>query len=150
MKKETFYLDTSIISAYSDTREPEKMEQTRDFLNKAKNNEMFISMLVIEEIKGIKNTNRTKVTKDLLKNFYLLEYSEEIAELAEIYLREEIIPINYDEDALHIAYAVVNDIDILVSWNFIHIVKRNTRLKVNAVNELRDYRKIEIIAPIEY
>ncbi len=52
-------------------------------------------------------------------------------------------------DALHIAIATVNGIDILVSWNFVHMVNLNTRTKVNAINLLNDYGEINIVSPYE-
>ena len=51
------------------------------------------------------------------------------------------------EDAVHIAVATINSLDILVSWNFEHIVKLKTKREVNAVNVLLGYDPIEIIEP---
>lgn len=113
-------------------------------------NQIFISALVLKELEGIKDKTRMEKTKGLLSHFLELPFSEEVAELAEKYITAGIIPRTHEEDAVHIAYAVVNEIDCLVSWNFTHLVKRNTRHKVNAINELNGYRGIEIIAPIEY
>ena len=39
--------------------------------------------------------------------------------------------------------------DLLVSWNFEHLVKLKTRVGVNAVNRLVGYREIEIVSPEE-
>jgi len=50
---------------------------------------------------------------------------------------------------VHIAIAVVNDVDYLISWNFKHLVKVNTRRIVNLTNILLGFNQIEIIAPPE-
>lgn len=82
-------------------------------------------------------------------NPLLLEVDIETEELAERYIREGIIPIRYRSDALHIAAAVVNGIDVIVSWNFEHIVKLKTRVMVNGVNRLLGYHEVEICSPEE-
>ena len=57
------------------------------------------------------------------------------------------IPIKHIEDAIHIAIATVNSIDVLVSWNFKHIVKLKTKREINAANTLLGYNIIEIVEP---
>jgi len=55
----------------------------------------------------------------------------------------------YRDDALHIAVAVVNDLDVVVSWNFKHIVKLKTRMEANGINKMLGYKEIEICSPEE-
>ena len=52
-------------------------------------------------------------------------------------------------DAVHIAAAVLTRQDILLSWNFKHMVNRTRRAKVNEVNISMGLPSIEIIAPPE-
>ena len=52
-------------------------------------------------------------------------------------------------DAVHIATAVLTRQDILLSWNFKHMVNRTRRAKVNEVNTSKGLPSIEIIAPPE-
>jgi hypothetical protein len=47
---------------------------------------------------------------------------EEMIQLAEKYMEQKIVSENYYSDALHIATATVIGVDVLVSWNFKHIV----------------------------
>ena len=54
-----------------------------------------------------------------------------------------------EEDAYHIAVATLNEIDIIVSWNFDHLVNIKTRRRVSGVNILYGYKTIEIISPPE-
>lgn len=51
------------------------------------------------------------------------------------------------EDAVHIAIATVNSMDILVSWNFRHIVNLKTKREINAINLLNGYGHLEIVEP---
>jgi hypothetical protein len=64
-------------------------------------------------------------------------------------LYEKIVPEKYKLDLLHIAFAVVYDLDVVVSWNLEHIVKLTTKLKVNGVNKKEGYKEIEICTPQE-
>ncbi len=73
--------------------------------------------------------------------------TSEIKTLAEEYVIRGVIPAKHIEDAIHIAIATVNSLDILVSWNFEHIVKLKTKREVNAINLLLGYNQIEIIEP---
>jgi hypothetical protein len=50
---------------------------------------------------------------------------------------------------LHIAAAAVNDLDMIISMNFEHIVKRKTILMTEAINKLNGYRAVEIYSPRE-
>jgi hypothetical protein len=79
----------------------------------------------------------------------LLEIDLESEKMADRYVEEGIIPERYRSDALHIAVAVINGIDAIVSWNFEHIVKLKTRVMVNGINRLLGYHEIEICSPEE-
>ena len=54
-----------------------------------------------------------------------------------------------EDDALHIAVASVNNLDVIVNWNFTHIVKLKTRREVAVINTLMGYKPIEICSPQE-
>ena len=52
-------------------------------------------------------------------------------------------------DAGHVAAATVAGADLIVSWNFRHIVHYDKIRAYNAVNLLHGYREIEIRSPLE-
>jgi hypothetical protein len=79
----------------------------------------------------------------------ILPLSDEIETLASLYIDYRAIPEIYFDDALHIAAAVINEMDYLLSWNFKHLVKIKTRDIVRMVNTLNKYSQIEIITPAE-
>ena len=64
-------------------------------------------------------------------------------------MERNIFPVKYRDDALHIAIASVNDLEIVVSWNLEHMVKLKTRREIKAVNILEGYRELEICTPLE-
>lgn len=78
-----------------------------------------------------------------------MEVPEEAKELAHAYIDNDIIPEDYLDDALHIAITTLYQLDILVSWNFEHLVNPVTRRKIKAVNMLKNYREIDIVSPEE-
>lgn len=55
----------------------------------------------------------------------------------------------YHNDGIHIALATVAEVDVLVSWNFRHIVNFNKIRLFNAVNMEQGYKQIQIYSPRE-
>lgn len=142
------YLDTSVFSAYYDERTPERMQMTRDFWRVLERHEKLCSDLTIEELGQARSGLREKLL-GLAQGFTVINLTDEMRELAKLYVREGLVPSKYFADALHIAAAVLGGADILVSWNFKHLVKRSTRLLVNYINANQGLRTIEILAPPE-
>jgi len=60
-----------------------------------------------------------------------LSVDEDVLELAKRYIAEGIIPERYEDDALHIAVASINNLDAIISWNFAHIVKLKTKKELS-------------------
>jgi hypothetical protein len=59
------------------------------------------------------------------------------------------IPAEYPEDALHIAVAAVNGMDVVVTWNFAHLNNPFTRTMIRQVIENAGLRCPEICSPDE-
>jgi hypothetical protein len=64
-------------------------------------------------------------------------------------LEREILTPNYYDDAPHIALSTVEEVDVLTSWNFKHIVHFDKIRRFNAVNLELGYKQIEIRTPQE-
>jgi len=145
-KKLKLYLDTSVPNAYFDKKNPNRQEITRRFWPKLNEYQVFISDLVIKEIKATKEEKLRDELIKLIEDFESLSTeNEEIKMLSEEYVLRGIIPVRHIEDAVHIAVTTVNSLDILASWNFEHIVKLKTKREVNAINVLLGYNQIEIV-----
>ena len=78
-----------------------------------------------------------------------LTVSNEIEELALDIIQKGAISESYSEDSYHIAIAIINEIDFLLSWNFRHIVRIKTKDIVRMTCTLNNLRQIEIITPAE-
>ena len=150
MKKLKIYLDTTIIS-YLD--QPERGEQHADTLKlwekiKAGEFEAFISPVAVEEIGRCNEPKRTVLMEYLRSNLCaMLQENDEVAELAATYIEAEILREKSFDDCQHIAYACVYNCDIIVSWNFRHIVNHRTIAGVKSVNALAGYREMLIYSP---
>ncbi len=71
------------------------------------------------------------------------------ARLQQAYLDAGILSERSSEDALHVAVATVHGCEILVSWNYRHIVHMEKGPRYNAVNVLHGYPAVAIHSPAE-
>lgn len=69
--------------------------------------------------------------------------------LQEAYLKQKIVSSEWESDALHVAVATIYKCDMIVSWNFKHIVNYQKIPLYNAVNILHGYGQIAIYSPLE-
>lgn len=83
------------------------------------------------------------------KNIEYVELTEEAVNLAGKYIAEGVIGGGKLVDAEHIAIATINRVDVLVSWNFRHIVNLQRIRGYNSVNLKYGYPLLEIRSPLE-
>ena len=148
MNKQKVYIDTSVIGGCFD----EEFKKWSEYLVIDFKNYVFIP--VLSEITKIEINKapiyvKNKYLEILEYNAIYYEINEEIITLAREYLQKGIISENYFEDGLHIALATIHKIDILVSWNFRHIVHYDKIRQFNATNIESGYKTIEIYSPRE-
>ncbi len=143
------YLDTSVLSALFDERNPERKSLTESFFSELKDFEIFISDITLAEIDNTPDEELKTKMKEKITNFSILTSSNEIEELVKDIIQKGAINESYSEDAYHIAIAIINDMDFLLSWNFRHIVRKKTRDIVRMICTLNNLRQIEIITPAE-
>lgn len=144
-----YYLDTSIFNFAIAEDVPESRRVTNRWLADL-SGETFISPLVIGEIDRAPEPIRLKLNAVINQcDPEILPVTEGARALAQLYVRDGLIPSRYLIDALHIAIAVVHDMDVVVSWNMEHMVKWKTRRGVNAIHLAQGYRAIDICTPEE-
>ncbi|MEK6557052.1 MAG: PIN domain-containing protein [Candidatus Margulisiibacteriota bacterium] len=148
MKKLKIYLDTSVINFLFADDAPEYRSITEDFFHnfvKTKKYETYISNVVIQELELTTNEAKRNQLLDVIKQYplSLLEASEktvdEIEYLGKHYIQNKIIPENKLADALHIAYSVVFEMDILLSWNFKHLANYQKEKVISILNQSLGY-----------
>ena len=150
MKKLKIYIDTSVVSHIQADDVPEKMEKTLEFWKSIIKGEYeaYISELVIAEFNNCPEPKKANIEKMLQQAPLLeLEIDDEVTVLANRYMVEGLFPVKYRDDAIHIALASVYGCNVVVSWNFKHMVKIKTIIGVNGINKLMGYADIEIVTP---
>ena len=73
--------------------------------------------------------------------------TEDAIKLADTYIAEKVVGKTSLTDCRHIALATINKVDVLVSWNFKHIVNLDKIKGYNSINLRLGYQMIEIRSP---
>ncbi len=145
-------MDTSIYNFVIADDVPREREVTLKLIDEIKHGkyEVFISDVVVREINDAPDNIALKL-RDVINEVSPTDIpiDEEVETLADKYVAEKIIPEKYRDDALHIAAASIHNMDVIVSWNFKHIVKLKTKKEVVGINSLMGYKEIEIYSPME-
>ena len=84
---------------------------------------------------------------DLDIDYEVLKLTDDAVNLALEYIKENVVGQTSYEDCLHIAIATISRIDLLVSWNFKHIVNIKRIRGYNGINIKNGYPSIEIRSP---
>lgn len=153
MRVPKVYLESTMLNFYFADDAPDKRQDTLTMFEEIRvgKYEPYTSFVTVDEINRTKNTQKREKMLALINEYDIgvLEDDSDADALADMYVREGIIPIKYRDDALHIAVATITEMHIILSWNFEHIVKRKTRHMVNAINLREGFRTIEICSPKE-
>ncbi|OQW86971.1 MAG: hypothetical protein BWK78_09485 [Thiotrichaceae bacterium IS1] len=158
MKKLKIYLDTSVINFLFAEDVPHLRDLTIDFFENFISldyYDSYISNLVIAEIEATTDTTKRSQLLSALSSYPMikhvpLESSAEITNLAQLYTQSNILPPKSYADALHIAICVVNEMDMLLTWNYRHLANVNRRQKIHLLNLTHNYlHPLQIITPLE-
>ena len=142
------YIDTSVIGGCLDE---EFAQESRALLEMAGKGDivLLISDLMVEEL-----TRAPQKVKEILTGLPVdgieeIERSMETYRLHQAYLDAGVVSPQSSNDAHHVALATVFRADIIVSWNFKHIVHWEKIRRFNAVNLSEGYAMIDIRSPKE-
>ena len=145
-KRLTLYVDTSVIGGYFDIEFEKETRILFDDIENRKYDIMYSSVTEDELLNAPEQVRNlvSDIPKSLIKK---VELTEEAVQLADAYILENVVGKTSREDCLHIALAAINKADILVSWNFKHIVNIFRIRGYNAVNLKLGYSQIDIRSP---
>ncbi len=146
--KSRVYVDTSVIGGCED---PEWREDSRRLMESFSRGEMLVvvSDITLAELATAPADVRRHLSKVPPAHVEAVQLSMESRELGEAYISEGVIPAKLRADAQHIGIATVARVDVLVSWNFKHIVNLRRIHGFNSVNLRRGYPLLEIRSPRE-
>ena len=86
---------------------------------------------------------------ELLETACILPVTAEVLEPLGAYEAHNILGPRFRNDMLHIAVATVAEVDVVVSWNFRHIVRLDKIRLFNGVNLELGYKSLCIYSPRE-
>ena len=146
MKTLRIYIENSVIGGYFDEEFRIPTGKLFELFRQDAYTAVISSHTLYELDKGAPEN-----VKAILQTIEYEEYnvSEVMLNLTQKYMDEKIVGSNYYDDALHIAIATVLNVDVLVSWNFKHIVNFRKIKLFNSVNLREGYGILEIRTPQE-
>lgn len=132
--KPKVYLETTIVSYL--TAEPTRdvvqaahQRLTREWWDRRERFDLFVSQTVITEAAG-GNAEAASRRLAALDGIATLAVTAEAADLATQFVRAQAMPEKAAVDALHVAIAVVNGMDYVLTWNCTHIANAAIRDKI--------------------
>jgi len=152
--KPKVYIETTIIS-YLAARPSRDLivaghqQITHEWWQTARPNFAAVSSQLVAREAGAGDSEAAAARLALLTGLTLLEISEEALTLAQRLLQAKAIPQDFPEDALHVAVAVVNGIDYLLTWNYKHLANAGMRSKIEATCRELGYEAVVICTPEE-
>ncbi len=153
-KNRRIYIDTSIPSTYYTLRTDEdtlvKQRVTIHWWNKyADQFSLTSSPAVLEELmRGRSEATQKRLA--LIEDIELLPITDQILQIAQIYINRLIMPKDPHGDALHVATASFHSVDSLLTWNFAHIANPNKFDLVQRINDDLGLNTPDLTTPLDY
>jgi hypothetical protein len=144
------YIETTVPNFLFADDAPEKKAITEEFCKWVRTgpDTLYISELVFHEINRAQPALRAKLLNAVdhlqAKN---LAITDEAEGLAERYVRDGAIPARFRDDALHVAIAVLNGLDVVVTWNMKHLANVRRIESINRTNMVMALTPIRIHTP---
>ncbi len=150
-RKTKIYLDTSVLSYLRQEDSPDRMASTLSFweeLKTRKDLDIYLSDVTLAEVSECYEPKRSYMLEKLKEiTFTRLEKDDDAENLAKQIINLGILTNKSHDDCLHIALAVLEACNYIVSWNFKHLVNVKTINGVRAITNLRGFSPIDIITP---
>ncbi|MCL2119335.1 MAG: PIN domain-containing protein [Planctomycetaceae bacterium] len=152
MRKSRIYLDTSVLSTidapHLSNKEAITIEFFRILEEKPDDYEVIVSPVLLDEVNNAPEAIR-KRSLAILQSVQASEVPRrrEAEVLAQLYVEAKALSDKHFNDLRHVAYAVTERCDYIVSWNMRHLARVWTIDRVNAVNLEYRYPMIQIVTP---
>ena len=142
------YIDTSVVGGYFDN---EFSEDTIPFFEFVKAGKFHIIVSDLLEAELLRAPAQVKSLLDGIPTKYIenIRLNKEAIDLADKYIGAKVVGQTSRADCQHIAMATIAKADVLVSWNFKHIVNLDRIRGYNGINYQFGFQMIEIRTPKE-
>jgi predicted nucleic acid-binding protein len=146
--KQRFYIDTSVFGGLFDK---EFEEETILLFEKVKLGQVVCVYSNLTESELSKAPSKVRhyfeeLTEDQKEK---VQVTPDALSLAQTYVKEKVVGETSLDDCIHIAVATINKVDLLVSWNFKHIVNVYRIRGYNSINLRLGYPSLNIHSPKE-
>ena len=142
------YVDTSVVGGCLDDEFCEASLKLMELFRTGLAT-VLVSELLMRELEGAPADVQEVLTSLPLTSMERVELGEESERLQALYMEAAVVGAACANDALHVALAVVAHADMIVSWNFKHIVHFDKMRGFNAVNLREGYGQLTILSPLE-
>ncbi len=152
--RQRIYIETTIPSFYYTLRnDPEsvaRMHWTRQWWDRfsCESNLLTSDAVIAELSRGSGGMTDERIA--LINELDLLEITEEVEEIASIYIEKLVMPNDPTGDALHLALASFYRADVLLTWNCQHLANPNKMEHVRIVNYALDLPMPLLTTPLNY
>jgi predicted nucleic acid-binding protein len=142
------YIDTSVVGGCFDDEFSEASQALFEMAGRGEIS-LLISNILVDEL-TLAPERVQKVVADLpAGSFEIIQESEASRQLRDKYLDAGVVGAPHVNDAHHVAIATVSAADMIVSWNFKHLVHYDKIRQFNEVNVAAGYPAIQIFCPLE-
>ncbi len=141
------YADTSVFGGVFDEEFETASRVLFDAIKKG-SFKLITSELVREEIQ-VAPKKVIDIFEEFLVIAEIVEITDSALQLQQSYIEAGVVSEKYATDAMHVALATVSSADLIVSWNFKHIVNFQKIPLYNAVNTLNRFGEVAIYSPLE-
>ena len=146
--EQRFYFDTSVFGGLFDAEFEEETVLLFEKVNLGQIKCVYSNLTESELTKAPERVrNHFESIKDEFKEKVLV--TPEALKLAQTYIEEKVVGETSLDDCIHIATATLNKVNVLVSWNFKHIVNIYRIRGYNSVNLRLGHTILEIHSPKE-
>jgi len=150
MKKQKIYLDTSVISHLDAPDRPDRMADTIKLWELIKGDvyDVVLSSVDFFELAKCSEEKRAILANFLTQIKYQhIDVTDEILSTAEHFIELKVLTRKSYVDCQHIAAAIHAGCDLVVSWNFQHVVNIRTIKGAKVVTAIEGYKDILICSP---
>ena len=142
------YTDTSVIGGCEDDEFSAPSGRLMDRFTRGEMT-LTLSSLTMRELEAAPQRVRDILRAVPPQHTEMLDLSDEAEQLAARYIECGVLSPRMLADALHIAVATLAEVDVLVSWNFKHVVNLRRIHAYNEVNRNMGYGTLDIRTPRE-
>jgi len=143
------YIETTIPSHYCDERPSlaAEIRPTQEWWDHERDDyECFISSVVLDEL-GAGEYPSKRECLELVSDIPLLQVTDQVLEVAEVYQLRGLMPREPVADALHVALASCYRMDYLLTWDCQHLANANKARSLGVLNVRMDLATPRLITP---